>query len=135
MPQSELEKAAATKIPWPAAIIIIIVAGGGGILAFTNVLSPSGDLQISLGAPEFYVECIPTTATAANCTATNSGTAAGSVCFDLVVVCDDGNHVGHACVEGVQSGGMSNKIVHEFNPVLDGGTSCAGMEIQHLAVR
>lgn len=79
-------------------------------------------------------ECYGTGASSMQCAISNTGNQAGEVCFDIVAVCPDGEHIANVCSGKVEAGAMRQKVVNDFRPEIGMFTQCQGFEYRNEEV-
>ena len=104
---------------------------------FASVLLFAGVL-LTLGgcSKELKIEwsCKGTTKNSMQCEIKNTGAASGEACFDIVQVCDNGEHVANVCSGRVEPGSTENKVVTSFSPSVGIFESCMGTEFRNKRV-
>lgn len=83
--------------------------------------------------PEFEWECAATGASSLQCEVKNSGSATGSLSFDVVAYCDGNTHRGAVTVENVQQGEILQRVV-QLEPEVSSYAVCTGFEYQNQFV-
>ena len=78
--------------------------------------------------------CKGTTKNSMQCEIKNTGTAAGEACFDVVQVCENGEHIASVCSGRVDPGSMENKVVTSFAPQIGWLEGCMGTEFRNKHV-
>jgi hypothetical protein len=75
---------------------------------------------------EAYIEweCVPTQS-ALQCNFSNTGSGAGHVCLDAVMVCGDGRHTAHHCSNELEAGFYESQVITGFSPPLRTFYGCA----------
>ncbi len=89
-----------------------------------------------VGCGEAKVEwnCEGTGPSSLQCEVKNSGTASGEACFDIALVCSDGDHLSHFCTGIIEPGAINQKVVTKFTPEIDLNTECQGMEYRNQKI-
>lgn len=98
--------------------IVLVVA------SFMFMLGCSGEAQMRW-------ECQATGTSSMQCSIENNGNEAGKVCFDVVAVCSDGEHVARVCSSVIKPGELEQKVVRDFNPPITYNTQCQGFEYRN----
>lgn len=75
--------------------------------------------------------CQGTTKNSMQCHISNTGQAAGSVCFDVVQVCQNGEHAAHVCSETIEPGNTEDKVITAFTPPVGWLETCMGTEVRN----
>jgi hypothetical protein len=78
--------------------------------------------------------CKQTTTNSMQCTFTNLGNVAGKACFDVVQVCEAGEHTARVCSGIIKAGGMENKVVRSFEPPVGQRETCMGTEFRNKVI-
>ena len=78
--------------------------------------------------------CKQTTANSMQCTFTNLGNVSGRACFDVVQVCEGGEHTAQVCSGIIKAGSMENKVVKSFEPPVNPRETCVGTEFRNKVI-
>lgn len=104
-----------------------------GLVALVGVIAIS---LFVLNGCEIKIKwsCKRTTANSMQCTFTNLGNVAGKACFDVVHVCEGGEHTARMCSGIIKAGSMENKVVRSFDPPVGQSEACMGTEFRNKVI-
>lgn len=105
-------------------VIFLFVGGAIAIVLICVVLGRWSDEDWS----SIHLSCYETD-NMLQCGSTNWGLGKGKMCFNAVLVCEDGRHTAHACTPMIESWEHVEHVVDEFDPVIPAGTNCPGLEL------
>ena len=108
--------------------ILPVAASLVAVVALLTTLSSCG------GEVKMEWNCKGTTKNSMQCEIKNNGTAAGEACFDIVQVCEKGEHIASVCSGTVQPGSIENKVVTSFKPPVGILESCMGTEFRNKRI-
>ena len=98
------------------------------VACFLNPLSnPFAEANVS-------IQCDGTGIDTAQCQFKNEGSAPGTMCVDVVLVCGDGRHISHTCSSSISPGGEEPKVLNQWSPAVTSQTSCGGFEYVNMKV-
>ncbi len=77
------------------------------------------------------IECAPTHNHAYQCSVSNTGTVALGACFDIVAICQDGEHRQSLCSTDLSPGEKSSIVAAKLQPEFGFFSTCMGTELRH----
>lgn len=84
-------------------------------------------------AANFSWECEATGASALQCEISNAGPGTGTLSFDIVAICDDGEHSATVNSGEVAAGSVVQRVVR-LSPEVSVNTSCDGFEYRNESI-
>jgi len=80
------------------------------------------------------VNCQGTGLDTVQCAFSNEGSAPGTMCVDVVLVCADGRHISPVCSNSIVPGGADSKVLNQWSPPLQLLSICGGIEYDKMKV-
>ncbi len=112
--------------------ILVLVLGMIGIGIIGLYLVRGFDTS-QLAAIE--MNCFQTGTGILQCTSRNNGSGAGTMCFEVILVCDDGHHRAPGCTPDLGPGESNSHVVDGFEPPVSGDADCPGIEYDKLVLK
>lgn len=106
---------------------------GVAVVSFVFMGFWYGALLSGPDAANFSWECGATGASSLQCEISNAGPGTGTVSFDIVAICDDGEHLATVNSGEVGAGGVVQRVVR-VTPEVSMHTSCDGFEYRNESI-
>jgi hypothetical protein len=101
------------------------------VFGISLVLRPLGN---PFGQALVRVQCRGASSETVQCQFSNEGSASGTMCVDVVLVCYDGRHRSHICSTSIAPGEADSRVANVWSPPLAQPPYCTEIEYENMKV-